>query len=406
MTGMQVTIVGLGYIGLPTAAVAARSGFQVYGVDVNTALIDEISSATVQFEEDGLEDLINQQVTEGRLTAGISPQPSDVFVICVPTPFKSESGGQEIPEPDLSYVRQATEALLPVLQAGNLVIIESTSPVGTTRMVSEIVATAGIDGVLFAYCPERILPGNTVYELEHNDRIIGGLTHEAAAKAMAFYGKFVRGDLLETSAEVAEMCKLAENSFRDINIAFANELSLLAAEHGLPVAEVIELANRHPRVNILQPGVGVGGHCIAVDPWFLVAASPDTAKLIQTARQVNDNKPDWVVNFISVQHKAVSAELGRPAKVACLGLSYKPDIDDFRESPALKVARRLIAQNIPVVAVEPNSDHIDGIDLLSLEEALSTADLFVALVGHKQFRELSCLEELRKHSFIDFANII
>jgi len=292
-----------------------------------------------------------------------------------------------------------------VLQAGNLVILESTSPVGTTRMVSEIVASAGIKGVLFAYCPERILPGNTVYELEHNDRIIGGLTHDAATKAMVFYGSFVRGGLLETSAEVAEMCKLAENSFRDVNIAFANELSLLAAEHGLPVSEVIELANRHPRVNILQPGVGVGGHCIAVDPWFLVAASPKTAKLIRTARHVNDEKPDWVVNYITTQQKAASVELGRPAKVACLGLSYKPDIDDFRESPALKVTQRLVAQNIPVVAVEPNSHQIDGLELVSFEEALTSADLFVVLVGHKQFREPSRLEELRKRSFIDFANI-
>ncbi len=402
---LKVTIIGLGYIGLPTAAIIARSGSQVYGVDINQRLIDEISSATVRFEEDGLGELINQQILDGRLTAGTQPLPSDVFVICVPTPFKAQSGTEKIPEPDLTYVRQATEALLPVLQAGNLVILESTSPVGTTRMVSDIVASAGIDGVLFAYCPERILPGNTVYELEHNDRIIGGLTHDATVKAMVFYGSFVRGGLLETSAEVAEMCKLAENSFRDVNIAFANELSLLADEHGLPVSEVIELANRHPRVNILQPGVGVGGHCIAVDPWFLVAASPKTAKLIRTARQVNDDKPDWVVNYITAQQKAASIELGRPAKIACLGLSYKPDIDDFRESPALKVTQRLIAQNIPVVAVEPNSSHIDGIELVSLEEAFSLADLFVVLVGHRQFREPSRLQELHKRLFIDFANI-
>lgn len=390
----SVAVLGLGYIGLPTSAVIARAGMKVVGIDINPETVAMINSGAAHIEEVDLDALVHDVVASGRLRASLTCEPADVFVIAVPTPVA------EGRRPDIAYLLAATRSIAPVLAAGNTVIVESTSPVGTTDTVCELLAELRPDlalpsrgkpgDVYVAYCPERVLPGRIIQELVENDRSIGGITPACAAAACRFYERFVRGRCTMTEARVAEMVKLAENSFRDVNIAFANELSLLAETLEVDVWEVIRLANRHPRVNILQPGPGVGGHCIAVDPWFLVASDPAQARLIRTAREVNDAKPHHV---IARTRALIAANPG--ARIACLGLAFKADIDDFRESPALEIAEVLAHEfGDRVLIVEPFTESLPGTlgttgaRLVTLDEALEGAAILLLLVDHQVFRAL------------------
>lgn len=330
----QVTIMGLGYIGLPTAALIASKGIPVQGVDVNKKVVDTINKGKIHIVEPDLEGLVHYAVQKGLLVASTSVKSSDVFLVAVPTPFKGDH------EPDLAYVEKATRMILPQLRAGNLFIIESTSPVGTTEKMAKLIFKdrPELKGKIhIAYCPERVLPGSVIYELQQNDRVIGGIDSASTDAAVRFYGRFVKGNLHKTNSKTAEMCKLVENAYRDVNIAFANELSIICDKAGIDVNELIDLASKHPRVKILRPGPGVGGHCIAVDPWFIVSEFPSDARIIRLARQINNNKRDWVLKKIRSQANEFKKKNGRAPVIACMGLSYKPDIDDLRESPALEI---------------------------------------------------------------------
>ena len=400
---LKVVVVGLGYIGLPTAAVIARAGAHVLGLDVNQSVVDTVNEGRVHIEEVDLHGLVQGVVDRGRLRASVTPEPADAFVIAVPTPIRDDHA------PDISYVLDAARTIAPVLKTGDLVILESTSPVGTTDQVAALIAAArpdlkvpghctGTPDLYIAYCPERVLPGRILVELIENDRVIGGITPRCARRAMTFYRSFVRGACLTTTARAAEMVKLVENSYRDVNIAFANELSMIAEEMGVDVWEVIRLANRHPRVNILQPGPGVGGHCIAVDPWFLVAGAPDTAHIIRTAREVNEAKTDFVIGrAMRMAGEQIAADPA--AKIACLGLAFKPNIDDFRESPAVTVAAALARRFGPAIQlVEPFARALPmefvgtGSTLVELDDALADCAMLIVLVDHDMFRSIP-LEE-------------
>ena len=383
----RVAVIGLGYIGLPTAAILASNGYQVVGVDVNPHHVESVNRGEVPFVEPALGDVVAETVRSGALRAQSDTPPADVYIIAVPTPFGE---GHHV---DRRFIDAATDAILPHLTGGELIILESTSPPGTTEHVASRVAKGRPDvtGVAFAHAPERVLPGRVMEELLTNDRIIGGLTPDAARRAGQLYASFCKAELHLTDARTAEMAKLTENSFRDVNIAFANELSLICDQIGIDVWELIDLANKHPRVNILQPGPGVGGHCIAVDPWFIVSSAPDTAKLIHTARQVNDGKPDWVLDKV----RAAAGALDDPV-IAVLGLAFKPDIDDLRESPALGIATRIteILPESRVLAVEPNIGVLPpplsdvGVELVDVNDALVRSDVVVLLVDHREFRAL------------------
>ncbi|VVN65308.1 UDP-N-acetyl-D-mannosamine dehydrogenase [Pseudomonas fluorescens] len=398
-----ISVIGLGYIGLPTAAVFASRKIKVVGVDVNKLAVDTINKGMIHIVEPDLDIVVHAAVTEGYLRATQTPEPADAFLIAVPTPFKGDH------EPDLSYIESACRAIAPVLKAGDLVILESTSPVGATEQVANWLAEMRADltfpqthgessDIRVAHCPERVLPGHVLRELVQNDRVIGGMTAKCSERAAKLYQLFVEGECVITNARTAEMCKLTENSFRDVNIAFANELSMICDKLNINVWELIRLANRHPRVNILQPGPGVGGHCIAVDPWFIVSKTPEEAKIIRCAREVNDAKPEWVIDKVKL---AVAEYLqSNPEKtakevtVACFGLAFKPDIDDLRESPAVAITKR-IAHEHPgrVFAVEPNISELPAtldevVEFKSVEDALSEATIVLMLVDHKVFKEL------------------
>jgi UDP-N-acetyl-D-mannosaminuronic acid dehydrogenase len=385
-----VSVIGLGYIGLPTAAMLASRKLRVIGVDVNQYAVDTINQGKIHIIEPDLDLLVNAAVTGGYLSAQTKAAPADAFMIAVPTPFFDDLS------PDLSYVEAAAKSIAPVLVKGNLVVLESTSPVGTTELMCKWIKEVRPDLTLptdsnspdihVAYCPERVLPGKVVQELISNDRIVGGLTPACSEMAKQLYRTFVAGELLETDARTAEMSKLTENSFRDVNIAFANELSLICDKLNINVWELIRMANRHPRVNILTPGAGVGGHCIAVDPWFIVHSAPEQARLIRTAREVNDFKPEWVLQ--KVMTTVANHPLNKPS-VACFGLAFKPDIDDLRESPALHIVNKLAdTYEGKVLAVEPNVESTNKLNskaqLVSLEQGLA-ADIIVILVKHKAF---------------------
>ena len=383
---IKVVMMGLGYIGLPTAALMASKGIHVHGVDINQKTVDTINRGQIHIVEPDLDGLVRHVVSEGYLKADTSPCDADVFLIAVPTPFK---GGFE---PDLSYVESAVKGILPFIKEGNLVILESTSPVGTTEYIEQIInkERPEIVGQYFlAYCPERVLPGRVIYELENNDRSIGGINKDSTDKAISFYRNFVKGDLIATNSKTAEMCKLVENSSRDVNIAFANELSMICDEAGVDIHELISLANKHPRVNILSPGPGVGGHCIPVDPWFLVSSFPEKSRLIKSAREVNNYKTEWVIEKIKNQALQFELEYGRKPIIACLGLTYKADIDDTRESPALHIVKTLIKDGLEVMAVDPHVESVTQIALVNLQEAILNCDLAVKLVDHKYFKELT-----------------
>ncbi|SEA62553.1 UDP-N-acetyl-D-mannosamine dehydrogenase [Paraburkholderia sartisoli] len=407
----SVSMIGLGYIGLPTATVIASKGIKVFGVDVRQHVVDTINRGQIHIIEPDLDQLVHRVVNDGYLVASTTPQPADAFMIAVPTPFKGDH------EPDLVYVEAAAKSIAPVLTAGNLVILESTSPVGTTEKLAGWLAEARPDltfphqagedaQVQLAYCPERVLPGHILRELVANDRIVGGMTARAAEQAARLYRTFVEGECLKTDARTAEMAKLTENAFRDVNIAFANELSLICDRLKINVWELIRLANHHPRVNILQPGPGVGGHCIAVDPWFIVDSAPDEARIIRTAREVNDGKPGYVVD------KVRGAARGKTNPViACLGLAFKANIDDLRESPSVEITRRLADGKIGIVlAVEPHVSELpeelrDGVELVALEAALEQADIVVLLVDHEQFKRVSW-SSIKGKAIIDTRGIV
>ncbi|MEO8722640.1 MAG: UDP-N-acetyl-D-mannosamine dehydrogenase [Sphingobium sp.] len=399
----RVSVIGLGYIGLPTAALIARSGARVLGIDVSAHVVDTVNNGKVHIEEVDLDGLVQGVVARGNLRASLVVEPSDVFVIAVPTPVSEDNA------PDISYVLGAARTIATVLKVGDTVILESTSPVGTTDAMRDLLSElrpdlrlpgkcVGAADVAIAYCPERVLPGRILVELIDNDRCIGGITPRCARKALAFYRQFVRGACITTSARAAEMVKLVENSFRDVNIAFANELSIIAERADIDVWEVIRLANRHPRVNILQPGPGVGGHCIAVDPWFIVHADPANAKIIRTAREVNDGKTDHVVAKASDLIDAFPGE-----DIACLGLAFKANIDDFRESPAVKVAARLARRyGRRVKLIEPYAHELpmefagSGAELMDLDTALERCGVFIVLVDHDMFKSVPVDERAGK----------
>lgn len=415
-----ISMIGLGYIGLPTATLFASRKKRVIGVDINQHAVDTVNQGRIHIVEPELDILVRAAVIEGYLRATTRPKPADAFLIAVPTPFTDGH------KPDTSYIEAAARAIAPVLEKGNLVILESTSPVGTTEKLAGWLADARPDlsfpqqaaeaaDIQIAYCPERVLPGRVVHELVANDRVIGGMTRTATYMAAALYKTFVQGELVATNARTAEMCKLTENAFRDVNIAFANELSIICDKLDINVWELISLANRHPRVNILQPGAGVGGHCIAVDPWFIVDTSPDEARIIRTAREVNDHKPEWVLEKVKIAVADVLSS--RPGatmadiKVACLGLAFKPDIDDLRESPALEITESVAKLGCQVLAVEPNIDALPetlalpNLTLASMHDALAIADVLCVLVRHRGFIEIET--EIRSRAkIVDVAGII
>ncbi|WP_312074169.1 UDP-N-acetyl-D-mannosamine dehydrogenase [Atlantibacter sp.] len=402
MSFSTISVIGLGYIGLPTAAAFASHQKQVVGVDINSRAVDTINRGEIHIVEPELGNVVKTAVENGFLRATTQPVEADAFLIAVPTPFKGEH------QPDMKFVQAAAESIAPVLRKGNLVILESTSPVGSTEQMAQWLAALRPDlsfpqqmgddaDINIAYCPERVLPGQVMVELIKNDRVVGGMTDACSTRACELYNIFLKGECVVTNARTAEMCKLTENSFRDVNIAFANELSLICAEQDINVWELIRLANRHPRVNILQPGPGVGGHCIAVDPWFIVAQNPEQARLIHTAREVNDHKPQWVFDRVKATVADCLNASGKRAselKIACFGLAFKPDIDDLRESPAMDIARHIAQWHSgETLVVEPNihqlPDSLAGdCSLVSLPDALAQADVLVMLVDHAPFKAI------------------
>jgi UDP-N-acetyl-D-mannosaminuronic acid dehydrogenase len=404
MSFETISVIGLGYIGLPTAALFASRKKKVIGIDINQDTVDTINRGEIHIIEPDLDLIVHAAVSEGYLKATLTPEPADAFLIAVPTPFKDSDS--EIPEPDLKYIESAVKAISSVLKKGDLVILESTSPVGTTEQMAAWLAeirddlsfpqSAGDDAdVNIAHCPERVLPGHVVRELVENDRVIGGMTARCSARAIELYKTFVKGECVVTNANTAEMAKLTENSCRDVQIAFANELSIICDKLDINVWELISLANRHPRINILQPGPGVGGHCIAVDPWFIVCKTPEEAKIIHTARKVNDAKPQWVINKVKLAIadflQVNPTKTAKDVIVACYGLAFKPNIDDLRESPALKITEQIAQLHSGrVLAIEPNinklPEHISSFKLSTFEDAKENADIHLLLVDHKEFK--------------------
>lgn len=380
----KIVMLGLGYIGLPTAALIAKNKIKVLGVDVQQKVVDTINQGKIHIVEPDLDGLVKSVVNDGSLSASTEVEQADAFLIAVPTPFK----GNHIP--DISYVESATNNIIPHLKEGDLFIIESTSPVGTTEKMANVIYSQRPelkDKIYIAYCPERVLPGNVIYELENNDRVIGGINKESTQKAIMFYRNFVKAELHPTNARTAEMVKLTENASRDVQIAFANELSLIAQKADINVWELIKLANRHPRVNILQPGTGVGGHCIAVDPWFIVADFEKEARIIKTAREINNYKTEWVIERIKNEVLNFKSAYNRNPKIACLGLAFKPNIDDLRESPAKYVVQNLSAdKNLDLLIAEPNVESSDEFEIMDSNKAIKVADIVVFLVGHKEYK--------------------
>lgn len=405
MSFEKISIVGLGYIGLPTAAVFASRKIKVVGVDVNQNTVDTINQGEIHIIEPDLDIAVHTAVTEGYLSATTIAEKADAFIIAVPTPFYAEEGSTNL-KPDLSYIKSACEAIAPVLEKGNLIILESTSPVGATEKMAHWLAGFRSDlsfphdfgeeaDISIAHCPERVLPGHVMRELIENDRIIGGITPKCAQRSAELYKTFVQGECIITTARTAEMAKLTENSFRDVNIAFANELSMICEKLDINVWELIKLANRHPRVKILQPGCGVGGHCIAVDPWFIVDSAPEQAKIVRTAREVNDYKPQWVVEQIIKKANEINTK-----KIVCMGIAFKPDIDDLRESPALAITFKLAELGYEITVVEPNISqlpeylHSNNVKLQSLEEVSKVHDnVHAVLVAHSSFKQFTNIND-------------
>ena len=395
-------VIGLGYIGLPTAAIIANNGIKVNGYDINKEIVQLINKGEIHINEPNLKTLVQKVVKNKFLKAYSNPVKSEIFIISVPTPF-IESNNQ-IPIPSIEYIEQAILSIVDILEKGNLIIIESTCPVGTTEKIALILrekCKINFNDIYLSYCPERVLPGNILNELIHNDRVIGGYTKNAAKRANDFYKLYCSGQIFITDAKTAEFVKLAENSFRDVSIAFANELSILSDSLEVDINEVIKIANRHPRVNILNPGCGVGGHCIAVDPWFLVYENPQLSKLINTARKVNIEKEQWVVSKIINKIKLYKETFRKNPVVGIMGLTFKPDVDDIRESPALKISERLKSLDYSLLFCEPNINNLDSFNLVDIETILKNSDLIIFLVKHKEFLEI----DLNQIQYLDFVGI-
>ena len=400
---MKACFMGLGYIGLPTAIISSQHGISVCGVDINPKVVEKTNRGELHIVEPGLQDLLKKAVDSKSLVASTTPFESDVYLIVVPTPFKAKH------EPDISYVESATKTVIPFLKEGDLFIIESTSPVGTTEKMAELIFAERPElkgRIHIAYCPERVLPGNVIFELVNNDRVIGGIDDDSADAAAEFYGKFVSGQLHKTNCRTAEMCKLVENSSRDVQIAFANELSMICEKAGINVWELISLANKHPRVNILQPGCGVGGHCIAVDPYFISSAFPNEAKIIAQARNINNYKSEWCVEKAKNAILSFELEKGKKPQVALMGLAFKPNIDDLRESPAMKIAKHLFAEmpDVKFYIVEPNISSHPDFDIVDFQTAFEQSDIVVYLTAHKQFFMLP--QEDNDKLILDFCGVI
>jgi|TARA_B110001454_G_scaffold130535_1_gene121647 UDP-N-acetyl-D-mannosaminuronic acid dehydrogenase len=396
MDKRKICVIGLGYIGLPTAALLANKGFQVEGVDIKESIIETINNGDIHIVEPGLDKYVKKAVENNHLHASRTPSNADIFIIAVPTPF------HEGYVPNIDYIIAATKMIAPFLKENNIVILESTSPVGTTEKMEQTLREEGIDTskIYISHCPERVLPGNIMKELVQNDRIVGGINHKSTTETIKFYKNFVKGEIFATDANTAEMAKLTENSFRDVNIAFANELSMLCDKLNINSLELIGLANRHPRVNILNPGPGVGGHCIAVDPWFIIHKDPKNAKIIKTAREVNIYKTKWVIK--KIKNVALDFEKtngGKPI-IGCFGLAFKPNIDDLRESPALYIAEQLKLDGYKILAVEPNIKNHSDFEVVSQQEAIDRSDIFTMLVAHQEFETLDLKTEL------DFCGIL
>ena len=400
---MKACFMGLGYIGLPTAIISSQHGINVCGVDINPKVVEKTNKGELHIVEPGLQDLLKKAVDSKSLVASTTPFESDVYLIVVPTPFKAKH------EPDISYVQSATKTVIPLLKEGDLFIIESTSPVGTTEKMAELIFAERPElkgRIHIAYCPERVLPGNVIFELVNNDRVIGGIDDASADAAAEFYGKFVSGQLHKTNSRTAEMCKLVENSSRDVQIAFANELSMICEKAGINVWELISLANKHPRVNILQPGCGVGGHCIAVDPYFISSAFPNEAKIIAQARSINNYKSEWCVEKAKNAILSFQLKNCKKPQVALMGLAFKPNIDDLRESPAMKIAKRLFTEmpDVKFNIVEPNISSHPDFDIVDFQTAFEQSDIVVYLTAHKQFFMLP--QEANDKLILDFCGVI
>ena len=398
---MKVNFIGLGYIGLPTAIIAARHGIEIAGTDINPDVVKATNEGHLHIVEPDMEEMLKEVVSNGRLKAFTEPQLSDAYFIVVPTPFKGNH------EPDITYVEAATRSVVPILKEGDLFVIESTSPVGTTEKMRDVIYSVRpeLEGKIFmAYCPERVLPGNVAYELINNDRVIGGINPESTEKAKEFYSRFVKGNLHSTDSRTAEMCKLTENASRDVQIAFANELSLVCAKAGINVWNLIELANKHPRVKILQPGCGVGGHCIAVDPYFITADFPEESKLIAQARETNNFKAEWCAGQVLAQMLKFEKESGRKPVVALMGLAFKPNIDDLRESPAMEIAE-CVSDSVEaryLMVVEPNIKSHLRFALTDYKTAYEKADIVVFLVNHREFSALNYRTDVK---VLDFCGV-
>ena len=400
---MKACFMGLGYIGLPTAIISSQHGINVCGVDINPKVVEKTNRGELHIVEPGLQDLLKKAVDSKTLVASTTPFESDVYLTVVPTPFKAKH------EPDISYVESATKTVIPFLKEGDLFIIESTSPVGTTEKMAELIFAERPElkgHIHIAYCPERVLPGNVIFELVNNDRVIGGIDDASADAAAQFYGKFVSGQLHKTNCRTAEMCKLVENSSRDVQIAFANELSMICEKAGINVWELISLAIKHPRVNILQPGCGVGGHCIAVDPYFISSAFPNEAKIIAQARNINNYKSEWCVEKAKNAILSFELENGKKPQVALMGLAFKPNIDDLRESPAMKIANHLVTEmpDVKFNIVEPNISSHPDFDIVDFQTAFEQSDIVVYLTAHKQFFMLP--QEANDKLILDFCGVI
>jgi UDP-N-acetyl-D-mannosaminuronic acid dehydrogenase len=390
MDRRKICVMGLGYIGLPTAALLANKGFEVKGVDINKSIVETINEGNIHIVEPGLDKYVKKAVMNNKLHARLEPSIADIFIIAVPTPF------HEGFKPNIDYIIEATKAIAPFVKENNIVILESTSPVGTTEKVGQTLQAEGIDisKIFISHCPERVLPGNIMNELVENDRIVGGINKQSTIETIQFYEKFVNGKIFATDSKTAEMAKLTENSFRDVNIAFANELSILCDQLNIDCHELIKLANRHPRVNILNPGPGVGGHCIAVDPWFIIHKDPKNAKIIKTARDINIYKTEWVIKKIRAAALNFEKVNGNKPKIACFGLSFKPDIDDLRGSPALSIAKKLKSYKYEILAVEPNINKHEDFEIFHYNEAINNADLIAILVAHNEFKKLNIKTDL------------
>ena len=399
----KICILGLGYIGLPTAALLAANKYDVLGVDINPKIVANINQGNTHIIEADLDKLLKSSIDSKKLKASVSPELSDIYIICVPTPFKYNKGR---PEPDIKFIFDAVESISNLLKPNDIIILESTSPVGTTELIKETLKSKiiNLDSIYIAYCPERVLPGKTLSELISNDRVVGGINNESTNKAAEFYKSFVTGEIKKTDSKTAEMCKLTENSFRDTNLAFANEISIICEKQGINVWNLIDLANRHPRVNILQPGSGVGGHCIAVDPWFIVAQNFDESKLIRTSREVNDYKPSWV--YEEIIKLAQKIDSSKEVTIICFGATFKPDIDDTRESPAIQIIKKLSISPFNVAVSDPNIKKYDNLELVSIDDALNKGDIFVILVKHKEFMEDNFKKRLADKKVIDFCGAL